>query len=110
MSMTSTQPLKKPRGPRVVTPAMLAANRRNALRSTGPTAAAGKARSRMNGVTQGAGVRFDGRLPSEDPAARRAFAEARWADFAPATPAEAWLVIELIDVDWRTRRANEAEE
>lgn len=38
---------------RTVTPARLAANRRSALRSTGPRTAAGKARSRLNALRNG---------------------------------------------------------
>jgi hypothetical protein len=36
-----------------MTPARLAANRRNALKSTGPRSARGKAQSRMNGLRSG---------------------------------------------------------
>jgi len=36
-----------------VSPARLAANRRNALKSTGPRTAAGKSRSSLNGLRQG---------------------------------------------------------
>ena len=39
--------------PRVVTPARLAANRRNAQQSTGPRSARGKAQSRLNGLRHG---------------------------------------------------------
>ena len=38
---------------RIVTPRMLAANRLNAQKSTGPRTAAGKARSRMNALKHG---------------------------------------------------------
>ena len=37
----------------ILTPARLAANRHNALQSTGPRAAAGKAWSRLNGLRRG---------------------------------------------------------
>ncbi len=37
----------------ILTPARLAANRRNALKSTGPRTAAGKAWSRLNGLRSG---------------------------------------------------------
>ena len=43
-------PLPKPR---VMTPARWAASRRNALKSTGPRIAQGKAQSRMNGLRNG---------------------------------------------------------
>ena len=39
--------------PRLMTPARLAASRRNALKSTGPRSARGKAQSRMNGLRSG---------------------------------------------------------
>ena len=39
--------------PRLMTPARLAANRRNARKSTGPRTARGKAQSRMNGLRSG---------------------------------------------------------
>jgi hypothetical protein len=39
--------------PRVMTPARLAANRRNAQKSTGPRTARGKAQSRLNGLQHG---------------------------------------------------------
>ena len=39
--------------PRVMTPARLAANRRNALKSTGPRTARGKAQTRMNSLRTG---------------------------------------------------------
>jgi hypothetical protein len=39
--------------PRLLTPARLAANRRNALKSTGPRTARGKAQSRMNALRSG---------------------------------------------------------
>jgi len=39
--------------PRLMTPARLAASRRNARKSTGPRTARGKAQSRMNGLRSG---------------------------------------------------------
>ncbi len=39
--------------PRLMTPARLAANRRNARKSTGPRTVRGKAQSRMNGLRSG---------------------------------------------------------
>ena len=41
------------RKPPTLTPARLAANRRNAQQSTGPRTAGGKARSRLNGLIHG---------------------------------------------------------
>ena len=50
------------RKPPTMTPARLAANRRNALRSTGPRTAAGKAWSRLNGLRSGARSKTYNRL------------------------------------------------
>ena len=41
-----------------LTPALLAANRRNAQKSTGPRTARGKAQSRLNGLRDGSRSRF----------------------------------------------------
>ena len=46
------------RKPPTMTPARLDANRRNALKSTGPRTAQGKAQSRLNGLRSGARSRF----------------------------------------------------
>jgi hypothetical protein len=44
--------------PRTVSPARIAANRRNAQKSTGPRTAQGKAQSRMNGLREGNRSRY----------------------------------------------------
>jgi hypothetical protein len=41
-----------------LTPARLAANRRNALKSTGPRTTRGKAQARLNGLRRGEGARL----------------------------------------------------
>ncbi len=46
------------RKPPTLTPARLAANRRNALKSTGPRTARGKAQARLNGLRRGEGARL----------------------------------------------------
>ena len=46
------------RQPLTMTPARIAANRRNARKSTGPRTARGKAQSRMNGLRDGGRSRF----------------------------------------------------
>jgi len=46
------------RKPPTLTPARLAANRRNALRSTGPRTTRGKAQARLNGLRRGEGARL----------------------------------------------------
>jgi hypothetical protein len=83
--------------------AQIAANRLNAMKSTGPRTDEGKAVSRMNALQHG--VDADSTLlPGEDP---REFAElaAAYRDrHQPSTPEETFLVDTLIQSDWHRRR------
>ena len=89
-----------------------AANRGNALRSTGPRTSAGKRRARLNALKNGQRARTlagDGLAPGDDP---RAFE--RWrgdfvAGFAPQEPLEAHLVEELARLGWKRRRVERAQ-
>jgi hypothetical protein len=80
------------------------ANRRNALKSTGPTTPEGKARSSRNAVRHGltaetviAGL--------EDVENYQAFEAAVTADYDAETAGERELVLRLVSVLWRLRRA-----
>jgi hypothetical protein len=89
----------------MATDRQIAANRRNAARSTGPRTAAGKRRSRGNALQHGltaetvvAGL--------EDAEAYRALENALVADFDPQTVIEQQLVARLASLLWRLRRAS----
>jgi hypothetical protein len=79
------------------------ANRRNALRSTGPKSEDGKRQSRRNAVRHGltAETVIDGLEDSED---YRAFEAAVIADYDAQTAVERELVLRLASLLWRLRR------
>jgi hypothetical protein len=79
------------------------ANRRNALRSTGPTTDDGKRQSRRNALRHGltAETVIDGLEDSED---YRAFEAAVIADYDACTAVERELVLRLASLLWRLRR------
>jgi hypothetical protein len=79
------------------------ANRRNALRSTGPKTEDGKRQSRRNALRHGltAETVIDGLEDSED---YRAFEAAVIADYDAQTAVERELVLRLASLLWRLRR------
>jgi hypothetical protein len=79
------------------------ANRRNALRSTGPRTEEGKRQSRGNALRHGltAETVIDGLEDSED---YRAFEAAVIADYDAQTAVERELVLRLASLLWRLRR------
>jgi hypothetical protein len=79
------------------------ANRRNALRSTGPRTETGKRQSRRNATRHGltAETVIDGLEDSED---YRAFEAAVIADYDGRTAVERELVLRLASLLWRLRR------
>src|SRR4051812_30198739 len=80
------------------------ANRRNALKSTGPTSTEGKRRSRCNAVRHGLTAEtVIGAL--EDAEDYKAFEAAIIADYDAQTAVERELVLRLASVLWRLRRA-----
>ena len=86
----------------------LEANRRNALRSTGPTTEAGKQRSRVNAVRHGLTAEtVVGSL--EDAEDYKAFEAAIIADYEAETAVARELVLRLASLLWRLRRANAIE-
>jgi hypothetical protein len=84
------------------------ANRRNALKSTGPRTTEGKERSRCNAVRHGLTAEtVIGAL--EDAEDYAAFEAAITADYAAETAVERELVLRLASLLWRLRRATTME-
>jgi hypothetical protein len=80
------------------------ANRRNALRSTGPTTHDGKRRSRQNAVRHGLSAETVVEIV-EDIDDYRGFEAAIIADYDARTAVERELVLRLASLFWRLRRA-----
>lgn len=86
----------------------LQANRDNALKSTGPKSAPGKARVAMNALKHG--LRAETLvLPGEDAAAFDAMRDAWMADWQPPTDARRVLVEQAVAHAWRLRRCLKVE-
>lgn len=88
----------------MTTPVKAAANRCNALRSTGPKTAPGKIRSSQNALRHGLLSR-EAVLPGERRAKLTAFAERLHEDLAPEGELESLLVDRIVSCAWRLRRA-----
>jgi hypothetical protein len=86
----------------MASPAQIAANRLNALKSTGPSPA-GLAVTRFNALKSGIDAKSQV-IPGEDPAEFEALAENYRRQFQPATPSEVCLVDALTTADWELRR------
>src|SRR6202011_3204185 len=84
------------------------ANRRNALRSTGPTTEDGKRRSRQNAVRHGLSAETVIEIV-EDIDDYRGFEAAIIADYDARTAVERELVLRLASLLWRLRRATAIE-
>jgi hypothetical protein len=80
------------------------ANRRNALRSTGPTTENGKRRSRQNAIRHGLSAETVVEIV-EDIEDYRGFEAAIIADYDARTAVERELVLRLASLLWRLRRA-----
>ncbi len=79
------------------------ANRRNALRSTGPRTEAGKAVSRLNALKHGITAETV-LLESEDPAAFAALRDSFFDHLDPQDPVEALLAERVVLAAWRLER------
>jgi hypothetical protein len=88
----------------VSSPAQIAANRRNAKKSTGPKTTNGKASSRLNALTHGLTAETC-LLPGESLADFECLHAQLVAEFTPATVMEEILVDRLAGLVWRLRRA-----
>ena len=107
--MPAVTPLLSPSSPPASSERRIAANRRNAQKSTGPRTAEGKARSRFNAVTHGLTTRM-ALIPDEDPAEYEQFALAMAEELNPQTRLEAELAERIVQLTWRRRRVWRAEE
>ncbi len=86
----------------------LEANRRNALRSTGPRTEEGKERSRGNALRHGLTAETVV-AALEDAQDYKAFEATIIADYEPETAVDRELVLRLASLLWRLRRANAIE-
>jgi hypothetical protein len=86
----------------------IAANRRNAQKSTGPRTDAGKARSRLNAVTHGLNAHVE-TLPDEEKAEFEQRVTAWSAALQPCTAYEEELVRRAVSLSWRLDRADRAQ-
>ena len=84
------------------------ANRRNAIRSTGPKTEDGKHRSRRNALRHGLSAETVIEI-AEDLEDYRGFEAAIIADYDPLTAVERELVLRLASLLWRLRRASAIE-
>jgi len=84
------------------------ANRRNAVKSTGPKTDAGKARSRMNALRHGL-TAAQAVLPHEDEDDYEKLREGMLESYAPADTAELAIVEELVNAYWRLLRLHRVE-
>jgi len=92
----------------MATAAQIAANRLNALRSTGPRSVEGKAVSRFNALKTGIQAASEV-IPGEDPEQLEELTAAYHQQFRPATPLERSLVDALARDDWQLRRLHTVE-
>ena len=86
----------------------LEANRRNAIRSTGPKTEDGKNSSRRNAIRHGLSAETVIEI-AEDVEDYRGFEAAIISDYDPVTAVERELVLRLASLLWRLRRASAIE-
>ncbi len=91
-----------------LTDAKIEANQANAQRSTGPRTEQGKATSSRNALRHGL-TAVTVLVPGEDPAEYEALSSGMYADFNPLNTTETAFVQDLIDLQWRLRRASRYE-
>ena len=99
--------MKKPTSPK-----QIAANRRNAVKSTGPRTPQGRSVSKMNALKHGIlsrEVLVRGRLRHESAEELEALHQRFLEDLQPEGPLEEMLVDQIITAHWRLRRALAAE-
>jgi hypothetical protein len=92
----------------MATAAQIAANRRNAQKSTGPRIEAGKNRSKFNAVVHG--MRSTALVfPDDDPRALQDELEAWTAELQPRNPSEQTFIEDFVMYSWRLARVELAQ-
>ena len=86
----------------------IAANQRNAQKSTGPKTEAGKNASKLNAIRHGLSSNLF-LVEHEDAAEFEAFRDDFFTEHAPAGPTETFLVEQMIAAAWRIRRIHVTE-
>ena len=97
---------------KTMSPNQIAANRRNAQKSTGPKSPNGKAVSKMNAPKHGVlaqSVVVRGHQFNESPHEFRKLCHEFYTSLAPVGPLEELLVSQIVQAAWRLRRARMAE-
>ena len=98
--------------PKTLSEKQLAANRNNALKSTGPKTPGGRAASKMNALKNGIFSRevlVRGLNFKENTRELHGLYERFWQEYQPVGPAEEMLVDQIVTAYWRWRRALRAE-
>ena len=88
----------------MATKKQIAANRRNAQRSTGPQTSEGKSASSQNALRTGIYAAAEAVLPHEDPQDLAELAAGYHAHYQPQSPAERCLLDSLVSDEWLLRR------
>jgi hypothetical protein len=92
----------------MATDAQIAANRLNALKSTGPRTPEGKAVSRFNNLKTGIDAQSEV-IRGEDPASLETLGAAFHAEYQPVTATETTLVDAIVHHAWMQRRLRKVE-
>jgi hypothetical protein len=92
----------------MATEAQIEANRRNAMKSTGPTTQDGKNKSRFNALDHGCRARVLV-LPDEDPAQQEKCSQSWFSHWRPRNPSEEFLVDRLAGLTWQAKRIQRAD-
>ena len=97
---------------KTVSPAQMAANRRNAQKSTGPRTAHGRDVSKMNALKHGflsEATVIRGKHARESERQFRNLRKSFWEHLVPVGPLEEMLVDQIVTANWRLRRALKVE-
>src|SRR5258707_14752804 len=106
--MSDHNPEDEPGPKREISPARLAANRANSLKSSGPRTPEGKEVSRLNGLTHGMRSELP-ILPGEDPEALRRRIAVWTGELGAETEPERHLVEAAVQASWRLDRCRGVE-